>query len=222
MTTVYIVRHCEAEGNVQGVFQGSTDFAVSQKGIKQLDKLAERFKSIPLDVVYSSPLKRAYCTAEAGVRYSRLPIICDDGLVEINGGKMEGKPWNKLNELFPDEYSAWNGNFADFSPPDGESVRDVYERITKTFINIVSKNKSKSIGIFSHGCAIRILMCYIKGIPLENIDDVMWCDNTAINCIKISESGKIAVEYENDYTHIKNDAETAANHMWWGEQNAVK
>lgn len=218
MTTVYIVRHCEAEGNVQGIFQGSTDFDVSEKGIKQLDKLAERFKNIPLDVVYSSPLKRAYRTAEAGVRYNKLPIICDNGLAEINGGKMEGKPWVRLDELFPNEYSSWNSNFADFWPPDGESVREVYERISKAFMNIVNENRNRKIGIFSHGCAIRILMCYIKGIPIERIDEVLWCDNTAINCIIITENGKMTIEYENDYTHIMNDAEAAVNHMWWGEQ----
>ena len=79
-------------------------------------------------------------------------------------------------------------------------------------------NIGKKIGIFSHGCAIRILMCYIKNIPLSRIDEVLWCDNTAINCITISDDGKMKIEYENDYTHIMNDSETAANHMWWGEQ----
>lgn len=219
VTTVFIVRHCEAEGNVQGVFQGSTDFDISEKGSKQLEKLAERFKGIKLDVVYSSPLKRAYRTAQAGVKYSGLPIICDDGLAEINGGIMEGKPWNKLDVLFPEEYSLWNSNFADFAAPDGESVRTVYERISKAFTKIAEANKGRTVGIFSHGCAIRILMCFIKGIPLERIDEILWSDNTAITCVSIGEGGKITIEYENDYNHIMNDDETAANHMWWGEQN---
>lgn len=218
VTTVYIVRHCEAMGNVHGVFQGSTDFDISENGIKQLDKLAERFKNIPLDVVYSSPLKRAYLTAVAGVRYNKLSINCDTGLAEINGGKMEGKPWAKLDELFPEEYSFWKSNFADFSAPDGESVREVYARISKSFTSIVDKNRGRKIGIFSHGCAIRILMCYIKGIPIESIDEVLWCDNTAINCVTINESGKMSIEYENDYSHIMNDSEAVVNHMWWGEQ----
>ncbi len=218
VTTVYIVRHCEAEGNVQGVFQGSTDFDISEKGRKQLEKLAERFKDIKLDVVYSSPLKRAYMTAQAGVKYSGLPIIKECGLAEINGGVMEGKPWNKLDELFPSEYALWNTDFALFSAPEGESVSEVYSRISKTFINAITANKGKTIGVFSHGCAIRILMCYIKGIPLSRIDEVLWCDNTAINCVTIDENGQMKVEYENDYSHIMNDDETTVNHMWWGEQ----
>lgn len=219
VTTIYIVRHCEAEGNVKGVFQGSTDFDISEKGKRQLEKLSERFRHIKLDVVYSSPLKRAYSTASACVKHNNLPIIIHNGLSEINGGLMECKPWNNLDKLFPAEYSFWNENFADFSAPDGESVREVYNRMVCTFTDIVNKNKGKNIGIFSHGCAIRILMCFIKGIPLERIDEVLWCDNTAINCISIAENGAMEIVYENDYSHIMNDSATEANHMWWGEQN---
>ena len=218
VTTVYIVRHCEAEGNVKGVFQGKTDFDISEKGRKQLEKLSERFKDIKLDVAYSSPLKRAYQTAEAALKYQKLYINCDERLAEINGGIMEGKPWGRLDELFPDEYHYWKEDFSKFHAPHGESVSEVYNRVRKSFINITNENKGKSIGIFSHGCAIRILMCYIKNIPLERIDEVLWSDNTAITCVEITETGSISVLYENDYAHIMNDADTAANHMWWGEQ----
>lgn len=218
VTKVYIVRHCEAEGNVQGVFQGKTDFDISEKGRKQLEKLSERFRDIKLDVVYSSPLIRAYRTAEAATKYSKLTINCDAGLAEIDGGLMEGKPWGKLDVLFPNEYRFWKENFSEFSAPEGESVVQVYNRTTQTFINIINKNKGKSIGIFSHGCAIRILMCYVKGIPLEKIEEILWSDNTAITCVEIHENGDMRIVYENDYVHIMNNEETAANHMWWGEQ----
>lgn len=218
MTTVYIVRHCEAMGNVIGVFQGNTDFDISEKGKRQLDKLSERFKSIRLDAAYSSPLRRAYATAEACVKHSNISITVDDRLAEINGGSMEGKSWEKLDVLFPVEYSFWKNNFADFSAPEGESVRDVYGRISDSFINIINKNKGNTIGIFSHGCAIRILMCFIKGIPIERIDEVLWSDNTAITCVVIDDYGKMKIKFENDYSHIKNDSSTEANHMWWGEQ----
>ena len=218
VTTVYIVRHCEALGNVEGDFQGSTDFDISEKGSRQLEKLSERFKNINVDVIYSSPLKRAYKTALACTKYNNLTIITDNELAELNGGLMECKPWSSLDELFPEEYSVWNSNFALFSAPEGESVRDVYKRMVNAFNRIIAANKGKEIVIFSHGCAIRILMCYIKGIPLEQIDKVLWCDNTAISCISVDDNGKISIIFENDYTHIMNDETTTVNRMWWGDQ----
>lgn len=219
VTTIYIIRHCEAEGNLTGVFQGSTDFDISPKGEKQLEKLAERCKGIRFDAVYSSPLIRALKTARAALIYSETDIIIDDGLAEINGGDMECKPWNKLDELFPTEYSCWKENFCDFGAPNGETAKEVYDRITASFRNIINMNEGRSIGIFSHGCAIRILMCYIKGIPLERIDEVKWTDNTSITCVDIDERGVMNIRYENDYSHIMNDDSTTANRMWWGAKN---
>ena len=108
LTTIYLVRHCEAMGNINRIFQGHTDEEISDNGRLQLEKLAERFRDIHLDALYSSPLKRAYRTAEAVNRYHQLPIHTDERLIEINGGHWEEKPWEALPELYPDEWAAWS------------------------------------------------------------------------------------------------------------------
>ena len=81
MTRVYIVRHCEAEGNNKRLFQGLTDCDITEMGQKQLDLLCERFSEIHLDKVYTSPLIRARKTAEA-VRGNRdIPLISNEDLI---------------------------------------------------------------------------------------------------------------------------------------------
>ena len=65
MTRVILVRHCEAQGNTDGTFQGRTDCDISGNGETQLELVALRCRNMPIDVIYSSPLKRAYRTAEA-------------------------------------------------------------------------------------------------------------------------------------------------------------
>ena len=72
---LYLVRHCESLGNRENIFQGQLDLDISATGEKQLALLALRFRNIPIDAVYSSPLKRAYKTAEAVDLYHSLPII---------------------------------------------------------------------------------------------------------------------------------------------------
>ena len=69
VTKLYLIRHCEALGNINDTFQGSIDEDITDKGQRQLDKLAERCKNIPFDVIYSSPLIRAVKTAQAADRY---------------------------------------------------------------------------------------------------------------------------------------------------------
>ena len=65
MTRIILVRHCEAAGNLNRRFQGHTDAEVTENGKKQLELLALRMRNVKIDYLYSSPLKRAYATAEA-------------------------------------------------------------------------------------------------------------------------------------------------------------
>ena len=215
VTTVYIVRHCEAEGNLLGEFQGSKDCDITEKGKLQLLKLRERLKDVHFDAVYSSPLKRAVKTARAGAGENADIIILED-LREINGGDFEGKKWRDLPVLYPREFDLWQNDFGNFKAPKGESVSDVYNRMSKAFIKIVSENKGKTVGIFTHGCSIRTLLTYIKGLPSERVSETDWSDNTAISCVEISENGEMSLLYENDSRHIENDEATAACKRYWG------
>ena len=77
VTKLYIVRHCQSAGNAGGRFQGRFDGPVNEQGVKQLELLSLRFRNEPLDAIYSSPLIRAYRTAEAINKYHGLPIHKD-------------------------------------------------------------------------------------------------------------------------------------------------
>ena len=80
VTTLYIVRHCQSAGNLSGRFQGRFDAPVSETGEKQLELLSLRFRNEHLDAIYTSPLVRAYRTAEAINRFHNLPIQVCQGL----------------------------------------------------------------------------------------------------------------------------------------------
>lgn len=96
---LYLVRHCESLGNRENIFQGQLDLDISDTGEKQLALLALRFRNIPIDAVYSSPLKRAYKTAEAVDLYHSLPIIKLPELMEVDVGALSGM---KLDKAFAD------------------------------------------------------------------------------------------------------------------------
>lgn len=65
MTTIYLIRHAQAAGNVGHVFQGHVNSNLSPLGYAQLEYLARRGQELHPDIVYSSPLKRAAETAKA-------------------------------------------------------------------------------------------------------------------------------------------------------------
>ena len=63
MTDIYLVRHAEAEGNLFRRAQGHWNGRITERGKKQIDALAERFRDIHIDAVYSSDLDRTVETA---------------------------------------------------------------------------------------------------------------------------------------------------------------
>ena len=58
------MRHGETNGNLRGVIQGWTDEPLNDKGRKLAKITAQALRDIKFDVVISSPLQRAYETAQ--------------------------------------------------------------------------------------------------------------------------------------------------------------
>lgn len=218
VTSLYLIRHCEAQGNIKEIFQGHTDGDITEKGEMQLEKLSLRCKEIPFDIIYTSPLIRAYKTAQAVNKFHNCKIIEEKGLIEIFGGDMEGHKWSDLPYLFPDIYSDWKNNFASFVAPNGEAVCDVYKRMSKTALHLAKENKGKSLALVSHGGAIFTFLAYATGIPASEISGKnFWCENTSISRIDINfieNNIKINPIYINSFEHL-NDIDTMPHKMFW-------
>lgn len=218
MTKIYLVRHAEAMGNVEEFFQGQTDCELSEKGKKQLELLAERFRDIPIEAIYSSPLKRTIDTAEAINKYHNLTIIRDDGLIEINGGVWEGKPWADLPKLYPVEHDLWQNKMQDFYVADGERMTEVFERVKNAVDKIAAENDGRTIAVVSHGCALRNFLCYAMGKPISALKDVGWSDNTAVSLVEY-ENGVPKIIFKNSNDHLTGELSTLSKSKWSSLEN---
>ncbi|MBQ5765643.1 MAG: histidine phosphatase family protein [Clostridia bacterium] len=205
MTDLYIVRHCEAVGNRDRTFQGVSDCDITELGQKQLDHLAERFKDIKIDTVYSSPLKRAYLTAAAANKYHNLPIEKMDDLIEIDGGEIEGICWVDFPETRPELEYAWSMEPHNFHPKGGESMRSVYTRSWRAVKEIVAKNSGKTALLASHGCTIRNIICNALGRPVEQLNTVNWADNTGVFLLRFDGDKLPEILIFNDVSHLPED-----------------
>lgn len=213
MTKIYLVRHAEALGNVREFFQGRTDCEVSERGEKQLECLAEHFKNIPIEAIYSSPLKRTLSTAAAVNKYHDLPIQKYEGLIEINGGVWEGKPWADLPKLYPVEYGLWKNRMEEFYIEDGEKMTEVFDRMKSAMDRIAAENEGKTIAVVSHGCALRNFLCYAMGKPISALKDVGWSDNTAVSLVEY-ESGVPKIIFKNNNEHLPDELSTLSRSRW--------
>lgn len=202
MTYIYLVRHCEAMGNHKRLFQGSTDCDISEIGAKQLEYLKVRFREIKLDAVYSSPLLRAQKTAESIACGKGISVITRKNLTELDGGVVEGKPFQVAFNSIPGLADAWNNHPQDFAPEGGEAMRDAYVRIYDEILALAHQNRDKIIAAASHGGVLRCLTCRILYNDITRLKDVPWHENTAVTLLKIDNNDKISVEFFNDYSHV--------------------
>jgi broad specificity phosphatase PhoE len=215
LTRIILIRHAEAHGNFARVFQGHSDGDVSENGVKQLKRLSERCRNIHFDAIYSSPLQRAYKTAQAANLYHGLPITTLDSLKEINGGHWEGTLFEELPALFPNEHEVWENEPWNFKAQGGESMQEVFERIWGAVHGIVISHPNQSVCVVSHGCAIRNFLCRAYGKELRELGTVGWCDNTAISIIDFDESLRPQVVIANDASHLDEGLSTISKQDWW-------
>ncbi len=202
MTKLIIVRHCQAQGNLERFFQGRIDSDITSKGRAQIGAVTELLAAEPIDVFYTSSLKRARQTADGINVYHNMPVITDDRLAEINAGKWEGRYLTDIEKEFPEQYSNWCNAPALFHAPDGESMSEVYNRMKAAVDDIIKDNDGKTVCIVSHGCAIKCLMCYLHGWTVDNIAEVPLGTNTSVNVVKADGKSRPEIIIENYTDHL--------------------
>ena len=202
MTKIYVVRHCEAAGNHERLFQGTTDCDITELGVKQLGFLSKRFADIPLEAIYTSPLIRARKTAEALKADRDIKITELAGLAEINGGILEAKPFMPTMRSIPGLAEIWNDTPEDFYPEGGEPMREAYERVWNAVTLIAKENVGKTVAVTSHGGVIRCLNCRLLYGDIHRLKDTPWCENTAVSLVTCDGESGYKLEYMNDHTHV--------------------
>ena len=209
VTKIYIVRHCETEGNTKKVFQGHCDLPITKLGEAQLRALSKRFDKIHLDKIYSSPLLRAYKTAEALKGNKDTEIICYDELIELNGGVLESKTYEEIYSTFPDFKDMWLNNTYDFAPENGETMRDGYCRIWNAILNIAQENAGKTIAVATHGGMIRCLLTRLLEGSVEKMPNVSWAGNTSVSLVEFDSDFTPTLKICDDTSHLGENLKNA-------------
>jgi len=213
MTTIYIVRHGEARGNVERNFHGWFDSDLTENGRAQIARLPAWFRDIHIDAAYSSDLKRTKETAEAVTRERGITVETRADLREIHGGAWEDVPWDDLPVRFPESYGNWLERPHLLEMPGGERMTDFQDRIYGAILDIARTHSGQNVLVASHGTAIKVLLCRVRGIPLSEMPGEKWCDNASVTVLEV-ENGKITVTVDGDNSHLA-DISTLAKQKWW-------
>jgi broad specificity phosphatase PhoE len=192
-----LVRHGETLHNVAGIAQGWGDSELSERGQRQVARLAERLKSFSPDAIYSSTLNRARATAEKIASSAGLDIRLVDDLREMNYGRWEGQNFLDIRRNEEPVYRRWIAE-PDFPCPEGESHTDVLARVRRALDLI---NGSKRPVLVTHGTAIRIATTALLELPLSASRHFAQ-DNASIN-VFLRRGDRWVLKLWNDNTHCE-------------------
>ena len=188
MTTLLLVRHGQSMANLEGFYAGQTDSPLSPLGKQQAQATADFIvHSFAVDCIYSSDLRRAYATAEPVARRLSLPITPCRQLREIDGGDWERQPFVELKTRYAVDYSRWLSDIGNATCTNGESVRQLSERVWQAVRDIAAANDGKTVLITTHATPIRALQCRLQGLPLSEMHTVPWVTNASVTVVRVQD-----------------------------------
>lgn len=198
MTTIYLIRHGQAEGNLYRRCHSWHNGLLTLKGREQVEALERRFEGVRFDAVYSSDLYRAMSTAGAVYRPRGLTLRVDPGLREISAGVWEDVPWGQLLHDHRDSLTAFLGCDDGWSVEGCETFSQVRARIDRAIRRIAAAHPGQTVAVVSHGCAIRCGLSVWLGKPTTQVP---LPDNTGVAKLEV-EDGRVRVAYYNDNSHL--------------------
>jgi broad specificity phosphatase PhoE len=158
----YIFRHGETDWNKERRCQGHTNIGLNLTGREQAHNLALKLCDFPIDIIYSSDLERAFNTGTIVAEKKGIPLIADPRLREMSYGLAEGMLFEEAIHCFGLEMWQKLQSFKrindDAGFPGGETRKIARERFHSALCEIVEKTTYKSIGISTHGGALRNIL----------------------------------------------------------------
>jgi broad specificity phosphatase PhoE len=186
MLTVLLVRHGETDHNKHNIMQGHLDVPLNDTGRAQAKHLARYLAArYPLEHIYSSPLRRAYATAEIIAAKQQCPITAVAELRELDVGLWQGLTLEEGRVTHP---TVWENLHADTlytRRPGGESYWDLYQRTTAWLAGEVPRHSSGTVCLVTHGGCVRTLLAYALSAPPElfSFASALTVDNTGLSVL---------------------------------------
>ncbi len=185
MTKLILVRHCQAQGNLERFFQGKIDSDITPKGREQIAKTAEMLAAEPIDVFYTSDKKRARKSTDGINLYHNVPVVTDNRLTEIDAGLWEGR------QLYFFFLAKTVLHIVLARMLAGIFISGIgVAFIVYVLENAESENKGKTVCIVSHGCAMKCMMCFLHGYKVDDIAKIPLGTNMSVNVVRYDDDMK--------------------------------
>jgi 2,3-bisphosphoglycerate-dependent phosphoglycerate mutase len=185
MNKLVLLRHGQSKWNLENRFTGWKDVPLTEKGINEANNAGHLLKkhNIKIDKVFSSVLERANKTAEIAIKASQIENLHKDGkliyekdqqLNERDYGDLVGLNKAETADKFgKEQVHIWRRSY-DTPPPNGESLKDVVDRVSPYFTETIQPHilNKKNVLIAAHGNSLRAIMIKVGIYKPEEISSI--------------------------------------------------
>jgi len=185
-TIIDLYRHGKVDG--PPALYGQTDIACTGEGHAKL--LTCLNASLAPDIVLTSPLQRCAYTARRFTEQNNIPLGTLPFLQEMDFGKWDGVPFERLTEEQAELENFWN-NPADYPPPKGETLDHFWNRVNQFWSSLEAHSSATKVSVIAHGGVIRMLLAQALELDYKNpnLFTALSIDNASKSRIEIFRDG---------------------------------
>jgi len=200
-TTILLVRHGQTNSNVTGFYMGWSDEDLNDAGYTQVRRLSSRLASLPITSVYTSPLRRAYATAEILAEPHQLEPRVLDELIEMRLGDWQGLHMDEIKRRWPGLWQQWKIDPSGLTMPNGESLGEVVDRAVRALRRMVAANQSKQTVLVAHDVIVKVLVAHVLGAS-NSIYRRFEINNASLSVVRVFDNSSHLVTL-NDTSHLE-------------------
>ncbi|MBN1617903.1 histidine phosphatase family protein [Candidatus Dojkabacteria bacterium] len=167
---IFLVRHGEAQDDIEDCYGGIADFQLSDLGRKTAKELALKLSNKGIAALYSSPYKRASETASIIASVIDCQVKANESLRERNSyGVLSGVNKTRAKDIFAHVLVGFTSKPGDYYSDElilgAEPIPEFDKRVKSAFYEITKDSESlEAIGIVTHGNVTRSIYKNILNI----------------------------------------------------------
>ena len=170
---IFLARHGAAETGDKRRYIGQLDVPLCPEGVRQAEALREEMRGVSFaGGIFCSDLERSAATAKIVAEPHGIAVSVRIDLREIALGEWEGRTFEEVRSLHPEDFEARGRDFAHFRPPGGESFLDCMRRVIPALFEMIYATNGAKLLVVAHAGVNRMILCRVLNRDIEKMFEI--------------------------------------------------